>query len=67
MRAYVFRRPRKSLTSPDAEKTSAATQRPGEELRNWQVPYCVTPFGVAITDKPALTIDCISHPALKEP
>ena len=30
---------------------------------------CVTPFGVAITDKPALTIiiDCISHPALKEP
>ena len=22
---------------------------------------CVTPFGVAITDKSALTIDCISH------
>ncbi len=39
MRACVFRRPRKSLTSPDAEKTSAATQRPGEELPNWQVPY----------------------------
>ena len=34
-------RPRKSLTSPDAEKTSAATQRPGEELHNWQVPYCM--------------------------
>ena len=27
---------------------------------------CVTPFGVAITDKPALTIDCIIHPALEE-
>ena len=39
MRACVFRRPRKSLTSPDAEKTSAATQRPAEELRNWQVSY----------------------------
>ena len=43
MRACVFRRPRKSLTSPDAVKTSAATQRPGEELRNWQVPYCGKP------------------------
>ena len=30
---------RKSLTSPDAAKTSAATQRPAAELRNWQVPY----------------------------
>ena len=29
--------------------------------------YYVTPFVVAITGKPALTIDCISHPALKEP
>ena len=26
---------------------------------------CVTRFGVAITGKPALTIYCISHPALK--
>ena len=39
MRACVFRRPRKSLTSPDAEKTSVATQRPAEELRNWQSPH----------------------------
>ena len=28
---------------------------------------CVTPFGVAITGKPALIIDCISHPAVEEP
>ena len=27
----------------------------------------VTPFGIAITGKPAFTIDCISHPELKEP
>ena len=28
---------------------------------------CVTSFGVAITGKPALTIDCISHPHLRNP
>ena len=33
---------------------------------NYYVNY-VTHFGVAITGKPALAIDCISHPALKEP
>ena len=27
---------------------------------------CVIPFGVAVTDKPALIIDCISHPGLEE-
>ena len=28
---------------------------------------CVTPFGVAVTGKLALIMDCISHPVLEEP